>query len=102
MARRRSGDLLKHPSSLFRVGTLAGAPDAVLLERFVAGRDEAGKAAFRALRGAALPDAMVLRLRQNVLDCFGLWAGKIGRLAVPIRPDARTETFLIGTEELNS
>jgi hypothetical protein len=45
---------------------------------------------------------MVLCVRQNVLDCFGLWAGKIRRLAVPIRSDARTETFLIGMEELNS
>jgi hypothetical protein len=60
MAGPRSGDLFKHLSSLFRVGTLAGAPDPQLRERFVAGRDEAGEMAFRALVERHGP--MVLRV----------------------------------------
>jgi RNA polymerase sigma factor (sigma-70 family) len=65
MAGRRSGDVFKHLSSLFRVGTLAGVPDAQLLERFVAGRDEAGEMAFGALVERHGP--MVLRVCQSVL-----------------------------------
>ena len=48
MAGRRSGDTFKNLSSLFLVGTLGGVSDVQLLERFVAGRDEASETAFRA------------------------------------------------------
>lgn len=65
MAGGRSGDLSKHLSSVFRVGTLVGVPDAQLLQRFVAGRDEVGEAAFRALVERHGP--MVLRVCQSVL-----------------------------------
>ena len=47
MGSRRSGELFGHLETLFRVGTVGGLSDAQLLERFVAGRDEAGEVAFR-------------------------------------------------------
>ncbi len=60
MASGRSGDLSKQLQALFHVGTLGGLSDAQLLERFVARRDEAGAAAFRALVDRHGP--MVLRV----------------------------------------
>ncbi len=48
MESRRSSELFGHLETLFRVGAIGGLSDAQLLERFVAGRDEAGEAAFRA------------------------------------------------------
>ncbi len=48
MASGRSGDLSRQLEALFQIGTLGGLSDAPLLERFVAGREEAGEAAFRA------------------------------------------------------
>ena len=65
MASRRSGDLSKQLQALFQLGTLGGQSDAQLLERFVAGRDEAGEMAFRALVERHGP--MVLRVCQSVL-----------------------------------
>ena len=66
MGSRRSGELFGHLETLFRVGTIGGLSDAQLLERFVAGRDEAGEAAFRALVERHGP--MVLRVCRSVLD----------------------------------
>ena len=51
---------------LFGAGTCAGLTDGQLLERFLAGRDEAGEVAFEAL--VARHGPMVMRLCRNVLD----------------------------------
>jgi RNA polymerase sigma factor (sigma-70 family) len=51
---------------LFGVGTIAGMSDGQLLERFLAGRDEAGEMAFEAL--VARHGPMVMRVCKNVLD----------------------------------
>jgi RNA polymerase sigma factor (sigma-70 family) len=102
MARRRSGDLFKHLSSLFRDGTLAGVPDAQLLDRFVAGRDEPGEAAFRALVERHGP--MVLRVCQNVLgdrhdaeDAFQVTFLVLARKAGSIRKQHSLGSWLHGT-----
>jgi RNA polymerase sigma factor (sigma-70 family) len=55
-----------HMQVLFGVGTCAGMSDGQLLERFLAGRDEAGDLAFEAL--AARHGPMVMRVCRNVLD----------------------------------
>lgn len=52
--------------TLFSVGTSAGLTDGQLLERFIAGRDEAGELAFEAL--VAHHGPMVMRVCRNVLD----------------------------------
>ncbi len=65
MGSRRSSELFGHLETLFRVGAVGGLSDAQLLERFVAGRDEAGEAAFRAL--VARHGPMVLRVCRSVL-----------------------------------
>jgi RNA polymerase sigma factor (sigma-70 family) len=101
MAGGQSGDLSRHLSSLFRVGTLAGVPDAQLLERFVAGRDEAGEAAFRALVERHGP--MVLRVCQNVLgdrhdseDAFQVTFLVLARNAGSIRKQRSLGSWLHG------
>ena len=101
MAGRRSGDAFKHLSSLFRVGTLAGVPDAQLLERFVAGRDEAGEMAFRALVERHGP--MVLRVCQSVLgdrhdaeDAFQVTFLVLARKAGSIRKQRSLGSWLHG------
>ena len=65
MGSRQSSELFGHLDTLFRVGVVGGLSDAQLLERFVAGRDEAGEAAFRALVERHGP--MVLRVCRSVL-----------------------------------
>jgi RNA polymerase sigma factor (sigma-70 family) len=55
-----------HMQVLFGVGTCAGMTDGQLLERFLAGRDEAGDLAFEAL--AVRHGPMVMRVCRNVLD----------------------------------
>ena len=55
-----------HMQVLFGVGTCAGLTDGQLLERFMAGRDEAGELAFEALVTRHGP--MVMRVCRNVLD----------------------------------
>ena len=55
-----------HMQVLFGVGTCAGLTDGQLLERFMAGRDEAGDLAFEALVTRHGP--MVMRVCRNVLD----------------------------------
>jgi RNA polymerase sigma factor (sigma-70 family) len=55
-----------HMQSLFDVGTCAGLSDGQLLERFLAGRDEAGELAFEALVTRHGP--MVMGVCRNVLD----------------------------------
>jgi len=101
MAGRRSGDLLKHLSSLFRVGTLAGVSDAQLLERFVAGRNDAGEMAFRALVERHGP--MVLRVCQSVLgnrhdaeDAFQVTFLVLARKAGSIRKQRSLGSWLHG------
>ena len=66
MGSRRSGDWFGHLEKLFRDGAIGGLSDAQLLEQFVAGRDEAAEAAFRALVERHGP--MVLRVCRSVLD----------------------------------
>ena len=102
MAGRQSGDVFKHLSSLFRVGTQAGVPDAQLLDRFVAGRDEAGEAAFRALVERHGP--MVLGVCQNVLgdrhdaeDAFQVTFLVLARKAGSIRKQRALGSWLHGT-----
>jgi RNA polymerase sigma factor (sigma-70 family) len=51
---------------LYGVGTCAGMTDGELLERFLAGRDEAGELAFETL--AARHGPMIIRVCRNVLD----------------------------------
>ena len=51
---------------LFGVGTCAGLTDGQLLERFLAGRDEAAELAFEAL--VARHGPMVMRACRNLLD----------------------------------
>jgi RNA polymerase sigma factor (sigma-70 family) len=101
LAGRRSGDLFKHVSSLFRLGTLTGVSDAQLLERFVAGRDEAGEAAFRALVERHGP--MVLRVCQSVLgnrhdteDAFQVTFQVLARNAGSIRKQGSLGSWLHG------
>ena len=101
MAGRRSGDVFRHLSSLFQVGTLAGVPDAQLLERFVAGRDEAGEMAFRALVERHGP--MVLRVCQSVLgdrheaeDAFQVTFLVLARKAGSIRKQRSLGSWLHG------
>ena len=55
-----------HMQVLFGVGTCAGLSDGQLLERFMAGRDEAGELAFEAV--VARHGPMVMRVCRNVLD----------------------------------
>jgi RNA polymerase sigma factor (sigma-70 family) len=55
-----------HMQVLFGVGTCAGLTDGQLLERFLAGRDQAGELAFEALVERHGP--MVLRVCRNGLD----------------------------------
>ncbi len=62
---RQAGTLSGHLEALFRVGVVGGMSDAQLLERFVAGRDDGGEAAFRALVERHGP--MVLRVCRNIL-----------------------------------
>jgi len=52
--------------ALFGVGTCAGLTDGELLERFMAGRDDAGELAFEALVTRHGP--MVMRICRNLLD----------------------------------
>jgi hypothetical protein len=51
---------------LYEAGTCAGPTDGQLLERFIAGRDEAGELAFEAL--VARHGPMVMRACRNLLD----------------------------------
>jgi RNA polymerase sigma factor (sigma-70 family) len=55
-----------HMQVLFGVGTCAGMTDGQLLERFMAGRDEAGELAFETLVTRHGP--LVMRVCRNVLD----------------------------------
>ena len=102
MGSRRSGELFGHLETLFRVGAIGGLSDAQLLERFAAGGDEAGEAAFRAL--VARHGAMVLRVCRNVLhdpheaeDAFQVTFLALARKAGSIRKHGSIGSWLHGT-----
>ena len=102
MGSRRSGELLGHLETLFRVGAVGGLSDAQLLERFVAGRDAAGEAAFRALVERHGP--MVLRVCRGVLhdphdaeDAFQVTFLVLARKAGSIRKHDSIASWLHGT-----
>ena len=101
MASGRSGDLSRQLQALFQIGTLGGLSDAPLLERFVAGRDEAGEAAFRALVDRHGP--MVLRVCRSVLqddhdaeDAFQVTFLVLARKAGSIRKQKSIGSWLHG------
>jgi RNA polymerase sigma factor (sigma-70 family) len=101
MASGRSGDLPRQLQALFQIGTLGGLSDAQLLERFVAGRDEAGEAAFRALVDRHGP--MVLRVCRSVLhdehdaeDAFQVTFLVLARKAGSIRKQKSIGSWLHG------
>jgi RNA polymerase sigma factor (sigma-70 family) len=102
MGSRRSGELFGHLETLFRVGAIGGLSDAQLLERFMAGRDEAGEAAFRALVERHGP--MVLRVCRSVLhnphdaeDAFQVTFLALARNAGSIRKHGSIGSWLHGT-----
>jgi RNA polymerase sigma factor (sigma-70 family) len=102
MGSRRSGELFGHLETLFRIGTVVGLSDAELLERFVAGRDEAGEANFRAL--VARHGPMVLRVCRSVLDdphdaedAFQVTFLALARKAGSIRKHGSLGSWLHGT-----
>jgi RNA polymerase sigma factor (sigma-70 family) len=65
MAVESSATVLKHLETLFRVGTLIGLPDGVLLDRFIGGSVEDAEAAFTAL--VERHGLMVLRVCRHIL-----------------------------------
>ena len=104
MGSRRSGELFGHLQMLFRVGTLGGLSDAELLERFVAGQDEAGEANFRAL--VARHGPMVLRRLperpdhpHDADDAFQVTFLALARKAGSIRKHGSLGSWLHGTAQ---
>jgi DNA-directed RNA polymerase specialized sigma24 family protein len=102
MGSRRSGELFGHLATLFRAGTVSGLSDAELLDRFVAGRDEAGEANFRAL--VARHGPMALRVCRSVLDdphaaedAFQVTFLALARNAGSIRKHGSIASWLHGT-----
>ncbi len=65
MANATAQPITDHMQALFIVGTCAGLTDGQLLERFMAGRDEAGELAFEALVRRHGP--MVMRVCKSAL-----------------------------------
>jgi RNA polymerase sigma factor (sigma-70 family) len=102
MGSRRSSELFGHLETLFRDGAIGGLSDSQLLERFLAGRDEAGEAAFRAL--VARHGPMVLRVCRSVLDdahetedAFQVTFLALARKAGSIRKHDSIASWLHGT-----
>jgi RNA polymerase sigma factor (sigma-70 family) len=102
MGTRRSGELFGHLETLFQAGAIGGLSDAQLLERFVAGRDEAGGANFRAL--VARHGPMVLRVCRSILhdpneaeDAFQVTFLALARKAGSIRKHSSIASWLHGT-----
>jgi RNA polymerase sigma factor (sigma-70 family) len=102
MGSRGSGELNEHLETLFQFGAVGGLSDALLLERFVSIRDDAGEAAFRAL--VARHGAMVLRVCRNVLhdpheaeDAFQVTFLALARKAGAIRKQDSIGSWLHGT-----
>ena len=102
MGSRRSDEWFGHLETLFRDGAIGGLSDARLLERFLAARDEAGEAAFRALVERHGP--MVLRVCRGVLhnpddaeEAFQVTFLALARKAGSIRKHASIASWLHGT-----
>ena len=102
MGSRRSGNWFGHLETLFRDGAIGGLSDAQLLELFVACRDEAGEAAFRALVERHGP--MVLRVCRSLLhdpsdadDAFQVTFLALARKAGSIRKCDSLASWLHGT-----
>ena len=102
MGSRRSGELSGHLETLFQDGAIGGLSDAELLGRFIAGRDGAGEAAFRALVERHGP--MVLRVCRGVLhdaddaeDAFQVTFLALARKAGAIRKHGSIASWLHGT-----
>jgi RNA polymerase sigma factor (sigma-70 family) len=102
MGSRRSGELYEHLETLFQVGAVGGLSDAQLLERFVASRDQAGEAAFRAL--VARHGRMVLRVCRSVLgdlheaeDAFQVTFLALARKGGSVRKHESIGSWLHGT-----
>ena len=65
MASGTSASVIRHVATLLDTGSLTGLPDSQLLDRFIAGRDAAGEAAFAAL--VARHGPMVLKICRDLL-----------------------------------
>ena len=101
MANMAAQPITDHMQALFGVGTCAGLTDGQLLQRFMAGRDEAGELAFEAL--VAQHGPMVMRVCRNVLgdphdvhDAFQAVFLVLARRANTIRHRESVASWLYG------
>ncbi len=102
MGSRPRMELFGQLETLFRFGAVGTMSDAQLLERFLAGRDEAGEANFRAL--VARHGPMVLRVCRTILvephdaeDAFQVTFLALARKAGSIQKHSSLGSWLHGT-----